>query len=54
MANHEPRKVTIIKSKDGNPIKLMPKQGRNEICKYCESGLKVKNCLCQWAKYCRS
>jgi hypothetical protein len=51
----EQRKVLTIRPKEaGTPIKLMKKQGRNEICKYCESGVKVKNCNCQWAKYCNT
>jgi hypothetical protein len=54
MANHEPRKVTVLRSKTSGPIVLMPKQGRNEICRHCGSGEKVKKCTCQWARYCIS
>ncbi len=54
MANHTPRKATRLKSKDGGPLILKPKQNRNEICKHCGSGIKVKKCSCNWAIYCRS
>lgn len=49
----EKRMVKIQYMKDRSPIKnVVKKQGRNEICLGCPSGMKVKNCTCGYANYC--
>lgn len=49
----EKRMVEIQYMKDGSPIKNpVKKQGRNEPCLACGSGLKIKQCNCNYANYC--